>query len=75
MNKSFNKICVIQEKFNVKNAIWSNETVLIYCTVNHLKYALLNGDTGILKCLEYPIQLLKVTSPNLKQNLSFLYIV
>ena len=66
MNKSFNKICVIQEKFNVKNAIWSNETVLIYCTVNHLKYALLNGDTGILKCLEYPIQLLKVTHTHLK---------
>lgn len=59
MNKTFNKICIIQEKFNVKCAIWSNETVLIYSTVNHLKYALLNGDTGILKCLEYPVNLLK----------------
>lgn len=31
---------------------------MFYSTVNHIKYALLNGDTGIVKCIENPVYLL-----------------
>lgn len=70
MNKNFNKITVISEKFNIKSIIWLMDTILMYCTVNHLKFGLLNGDTGILKCLESPIYLLQLESESSLQILN-----
>ena len=52
---------VLSEKFNIKSAIWIMDSVVIYCTNNHLKYGLVNGDTGILLCIETPFYLLKVS--------------
>jgi len=60
VNKSFNVIGTIQEKFNVTSAAWNVDDVLLYTTQNHLKYSLLNGDFGILQCLEAPIYLIQV---------------
>jgi coatomer protein complex subunit alpha (xenin) len=55
LNKHFAIQSIIQEKFNVNSAAWNNDNVLIYTTTNHLKFALLNGDSGILRCLESPV--------------------
>ncbi len=60
MNKNLNKVCSIDDRFNVKSLIWNVDNVIIYNTINHIKYALLNGDTGILKCMDFPCYLFKV---------------
>lgn len=59
MNKSFGKICTITEKFNVKSLIWYGNA-LIYTTINHLKFGLLNGDSGIIKCLDENLKVVKI---------------
>ena len=60
LNKHFSVACVIQEKFNINSAVWNNDNVLVYTTTNHLKYALLNGDYGILRCLDSPVYVIAV---------------
>jgi len=57
LTKGLAKVCSFFEKFNVKNAIWNKRNILYFSTINHLKYGLLNGDIGILKCLENKIHL------------------
>lgn len=59
MNKSLGKICSFSEKFNVKSLIWCGNFV-IYTTINHLKFGLLNGDTGILKCIDENLKAVKL---------------
>ena len=34
--------------------------MLIYTTSNHIKYALTNGDTGIIRTLELPVYITRV---------------
>ena len=60
LNKHFSVACIIQEKFNVNSAVWNNDNVLVYTTTNHLKYALINGDYGILRCLDSPVYVINV---------------
>ncbi|KAJ9460806.1 Coatomer subunit alpha-3 [Diplonema papillatum] len=53
------------ENMRVKSACFddapgSNST-LIYCTMNHLKYCLPNGDIGTLKTLDAPLYLVRAT--------------
>jgi len=60
VNKSFTLLGTIQEKFHVTSAAWNIDDVLVYTTQNHLKYSFLNGDYGILQCLEFPIYLIQV---------------
>eukprot|EP00210_Caulerpa_lentillifera_P008992 g8582.t1 len=44
----------------VKSATFDANNVLIYTTLNHLKYCLPNGDNGIIKTLEECVYLTKV---------------
>ncbi|CAI8007010.1 Coatomer subunit alpha [Geodia barretti] len=39
----------------VKSAGWDDSGVLLYTTSNHIKYALHNGDNGIIRTLDLPI--------------------
>jgi coatomer protein complex subunit alpha (xenin) len=52
-------ICTVQEKFSIKSAFWERENLLFYTTKVHWKYALLNGETGVLKTLDEPTRLVK----------------
>lgn len=61
LNKLFANPIIISEKFSVISGIWSSDSVLMYTTNNHLKYSLLNGDSGILRCLDSPAYLLQVS--------------
>ena len=72
VNKSFNLIGTVEEKFKALSAAWNNDDVLVYTTQNHLKYSILNGDNGILKCLETPIYLVSVFDFFWKNMLIFL---
>lgn len=33
--------------------------MILYSTINHLKYALLNGESGILRCVESKMRIVK----------------
>ena len=59
LNKNFNLLTSINEQFKVSSAVWNTDGVLIYTTKTHLKYALVNGDQGIIKSLETPIYLIQ----------------
>ena len=56
LTKGLSKVCSIQEKFNIKSVVW-REGILVYSTINHLKYALINGESGILKCTEQKVRI------------------
>ena len=50
----------VHETIRVKSAAWDDNGVLIYTTLNHVKYCLANGDAGIVRTLDVPIYITKV---------------
>ncbi|KAK8940511.1 Coatomer subunit alpha-3 [Platanthera zijinensis] len=57
--------CTLHETIRVKSGAWDESGVFIYTTLNHIKYCLPNGDNGIIKTLDVPIYLTKVSGNNL----------
>ncbi|KAJ7522181.1 hypothetical protein O6H91_19G086400 [Diphasiastrum complanatum] len=53
--------CTVHETIRVKSAAWDDSGILIYTTLNHLKYCLPNGDNGIIKTLDAPVYISKVS--------------
>ncbi|XP_036342340.1 coatomer subunit alpha-like [Rhagoletis pomonella] len=53
-------LCTIQENCRVKSGAWDDSGVFIYTTSNHIKYAITNGDHGIIRTLDLPIYLTRV---------------
>ncbi|ESQ53157.1 hypothetical protein EUTSA_v10024240mg [Eutrema salsugineum] len=54
--------CTLHETIRVKSGAWDDNGVFIYTTLNHIKYCLPNGDNGIIKTLDVPIYITKVTA-------------
>lgn len=52
--------CTLHETIRVKSGAWDENGVFIYTTLNHIKYCLPNGDSGIIKTLDVPIYITKV---------------
>ena len=50
----------VHETIRVKSAAWDDNGVLIYTTLNHIKFCLPNGDSGIIQTLEIPVYITKV---------------
>ena len=50
----------MHETIRVKSAAWDDNGVLIYTTLNHIKYCLANGDSGIIRTLDVPVYITKV---------------
>lgn len=50
----------MHETIRVKSAAWDDSGVLVYTTLNHIKYCLPNGDSGIIQTLEVPVYITKV---------------
>ncbi|KAL7304902.1 hypothetical protein TKK_0002704 [Trichogramma kaykai] len=59
-NKKLETLYIIHENTRIKSAVWTDDYVLIYTTSNHIKYAIINGDYGIIRTLDLPIYLTKV---------------
>ena len=59
-NKKLEAIANITENIRVKSAAWDENGILIYTTGHHIKYALPNGDHGIIRTLYVPIYITKV---------------
>lgn len=51
-DKDLELITSMHETIRIKSAAWDDTGVLLYSTLNHIKYTLLNGDNGIIKTLE-----------------------
>lgn len=56
-------LATVHETIRVKSAAWDDSGVLLYTTLNHLKYCLPNGDNGIVSTLAQPIYLTRVRGP------------
>ncbi|CAI4305480.1 BGN_3a_G0007250.mRNA.1.CDS.1 [Saccharomyces cerevisiae] len=58
--KKLELINSMHETIRIKSAAWDETGVLIYSTLNHIRYSLLNGDRGIIKTLEKTLYITKV---------------
>eukprot|EP00884_Botryococcus_braunii_P010188 jgi/Botrbrau1/19170/Bobra.0077s0079.1 len=59
-NKKLGNSCTVHETIRVKSAAWDESGVLVYTTLNHIKYCLPNGDSGIIRTLDVPVYITKV---------------
>ncbi|KAK0552131.1 hypothetical protein OC846_001802 [Tilletia horrida] len=59
-NKLLTTSHLIHETIRIKSAAWDESGVLLYSTLNHIKYALPQGDSGIIKTLEQPVYLTRI---------------
>ncbi|XP_019057409.1 PREDICTED: coatomer subunit alpha-1-like [Tarenaya hassleriana] len=57
--------CTLHETIRVKSGAWDDNGVFIYTTLNHIKYCLPNGDSGIIRTLDVPIYITKVSGNNI----------
>ncbi|KAG0449917.1 hypothetical protein HPP92_027024 [Vanilla planifolia] len=60
-NKKLVHRCTLHETIRVKSAAWDDNGVLIYTTLNHIKYCLPNGDNGIIRTLDVPVYITKIS--------------
>eukprot|EP00184_Porphyridium_aerugineum_P008209 CAMPEP_0184692534 /NCGR_PEP_ID=MMETSP0313-20130426/977_1 /TAXON_ID=2792 /ORGANISM="Porphyridium aerugineum, Strain SAG 1380-2" /LENGTH=1312 /DNA_ID=CAMNT_0027150371 /DNA_START=407 /DNA_END=4345 /DNA_ORIENTATION=+ len=56
-------LATIHETIRVKSAAWDDSGVLLYTTLNHLKYCLPNGDSGVVSTLTNVIYITRVRGP------------
>lgn len=49
--------CTLAERTRIKSGVWDDTGVFIYTTMSHIKYALPNGDAGIIRTVDQPIYL------------------
>lgn len=59
--KDLELVTLMHETIRIKSAAWDDSGVLLYSTLNHIKYTLLNGDNGIIKTLENTLYISKVS--------------
>jgi coatomer protein complex subunit alpha (xenin) len=52
----------VHETIRVKSGAWDEYGVFVYTTLNHIKYALPNGDSGIIRTLETPVYITRVAA-------------
>ncbi|KAJ4960831.1 hypothetical protein NE237_020741 [Protea cynaroides] len=53
--------CTVHETICIKSGAWDDNGVFIYTTLNHMKYCLPNGDNGIIRTLDVPLYITKVS--------------
>ncbi|GFO24202.1 coatomer subunit alpha [Plakobranchus ocellatus] len=59
-NRKLENLCSIHENIRIKSGSWDESGVLVYTTSNHIKYALTNGDHGIIRTLDLPIYITRI---------------
>ncbi|KAI9312090.1 coatomer protein alpha subunit [Dichotomocladium elegans] len=64
-DKNLQQLAQIHETIRIKSGTWDDSGVFIYCTLNHIKYALTQGDTGIIRTLDQPVYLTRVKGKTL----------
>ncbi|KAM0348266.1 hypothetical protein ACHAPU_004234 [Fusarium lateritium] len=64
VSKTLEQVSTLHETIRIKSATWDDAGVLLYSTLNHVKYTLLNGDNGIVRTLDQTVYLVKVKGRN-----------
>ncbi|KAG2172138.1 hypothetical protein INT44_006607 [Umbelopsis vinacea] len=64
-DKDLQQKCLIHETIRIKSGTWDDAGVFVYCTLNHIKYALPQGDNGIVRTLDQPVYLTRVNGKSL----------
>ncbi|KAJ2338410.1 hypothetical protein GGF43_006887, partial [Coemansia sp. RSA 2618] len=64
-NKQLGQLCQVHETIRIKSAVWDATGVLLYTTLNHIKFALPRGDSGIVRTIDNPIYLVRVQGGDL----------
>ncbi|KAK2573204.1 Coatomer subunit alpha [Acropora cervicornis] len=67
-NRKLECLCTIHENIRVKSGAWEENGVFVYTTSNHIKYALTNGDHGIIRTLDLPIYITRVKVLHMVRN-------
>jgi coatomer subunit alpha len=60
VTKTLQQVSTLHETIRIKSATWDDSGVLLYSTLNHVKYTLMNGDNGIICTQEQTSYLVKV---------------
>lgn len=60
VTKTLEQVSTLHETIRIKSATWDDAGVLLYSTLNHIKYSLLNGDNGIVRTLDQTVYLVRV---------------
>ncbi|KAL9126600.1 MAG: hypothetical protein Q9217_004374 [Psora testacea] len=60
VTKSLEQVSTLHETIRIKSAAWDDAGILLYSTLNHIKYTLLNGDNGIVRTLDQTVYLVLV---------------
>ncbi|KOS23379.1 putative coatomer subunit alpha [Escovopsis weberi] len=64
VTKTLQQVSTLHETIRIKSATWDDAGVLLYSTLNHIKYTLLNGDNGIVRTLDQTVYLVRVKGRN-----------
>jgi coatomer protein complex subunit alpha (xenin) len=60
-DRNLQQLSTLHETIRIKSAAWADEPgVLLYSTLNHIKYSLMNGDNGIVRTLAQTVYLSRV---------------
>jgi coatomer protein complex subunit alpha (xenin) len=59
-DKKLKDAVTIHETIRIKSAAWDEAGVLVYTTLNHIKYCLPSGDSGVVRTLEAPVYLTRI---------------
>lgn len=59
-NRRLEVLATITETSKIKSGAWDDLGVFIYTTSNHIKYALVQGDYGIIRTLDLPIYITRI---------------
>lgn len=64
VTKTLEQVSTLHETIRIKSASWDDGGILLYSTLNHIKYTLLNGDNGIVRTLDQTVYLVRVKGRN-----------
>ena len=65
-SRDLEQFCSFTESVRVKSGAWdTNNRIFVYTTLNHIKYCLINGDTGIIRTLDVPVYITRVQNNQL----------
>ncbi|KAI8925560.1 coatomer WD associated region-domain-containing protein [Entophlyctis helioformis] len=63
-NKKLEQLATIHETIKIKSGAWDEIGIFVYSTLNHIKYALPNGDNGIIRTIDQPIYVQRISGNN-----------
>ncbi|KAJ3093508.1 hypothetical protein HK100_006568 [Physocladia obscura] len=59
------QLCMLHETIKIKSGAWDETGIFIYSTQNHIKYALPQGDAGIIRTTEQTVYLNKINGKSI----------